>query len=416
MRAPLLILSGLACVAASPAAPAGAQTTVGPPVTLPDSASAPAPGTPYPSPVSAAGEGIVTDVNVRISNLSHDFPDDADILLTGPGGQSTLLLSDAGGSAPATSVDLTFDDEAAGPVTDPLVSGVYRPSDITDPFPDLLPSPAPAAPFGSTLSVFDNTVGDGVWSLYVVDDDPGGGGQLTRWQVSIASRSPSLVVPAPVVPTVTEEPGAVATVTFERFAGGGAGSVAYATGPAPATAGTAGPGEDFQPASGTLSFAPGETAKTISIPIADDPGFELDEHFDVTLANAQGDARTPSRNSVRVKIRDNDPPNLTLGGKRLQRPLRRGAVTVLATPSPSSGLTATGTIALPRGGKVQLAGVRDYVPYGRPRLLALGLRRAGKRKLRKAFGVQRRLTARLTVTAAVSGRSTVKDFRVKLRR
>ena len=136
----------------------------------------------------------------------------------------------------------------------------------------------------------------------------------------------------------------------------------------------------------------------------------------MTLANAQGDARTPSRNSVRVKIRDNDPPNLTLGGKRLQRPLRRGAVTVLATPSPSSGLTATGTIALPRGGKVQLAGVRDYVPYGRPRLLALRLRPAAKRKLRKAFGVRRRLTARLTVTAAVSGRSTVKDVRVKLRR
>ena len=62
MRTPLLILSGLACVAVSPAAPAGAQTTVGPPVTLPDSASAPAPGTPYPSPVTAAGEGIVTDV------------------------------------------------------------------------------------------------------------------------------------------------------------------------------------------------------------------------------------------------------------------------------------------------------------------------------------------------------------------
>jgi Calx-beta domain len=219
-----------------------------------------------------------------------------------------------------------------------------------------------------------------------------------------------------VVPTVTEEPGAVGTVTFQRFAGGGASTVAYDTGPAPATAGAASPGEDFQPVSGTLSFAPGETAKTISIPIADDPGFELDEHFDVNLANPQGDARTTSRNSVRVKIHDNDPPNLKLGGKRLQRPLRRGAVTVRATPSPSSGLRATGTIALPRGGKVRLAGVRAYVPYGKPRLLALGLSRAGKRKLKKAFGVQRRLTARLTVTAAVSGRSTVKDFRVKLRR
>jgi subtilisin-like proprotein convertase family protein len=415
LRTRLLILSGLACVAASSAAPAGAQTTVGPPVTLPDSASAPAPGTPYPSPVTAAGEGIVTDVNVRISNLSHDFPDDADILLTGPGGQSTLLLSDAGGSAPATGIDLAFDDEAAGPVPDPLVSGVYRPTDMTDPFPDLFPSPAPAAPFGSTLSVFDNTVGDGVWSLYVVDDDPGGGGQLTRWQVSIASRSPNPVLSAP-VPAVTEDPGAVATMTLQRFAGGGVGTVAYATGPALATAGTATPGADFQPASGTLSFAPGETAKTISILIADDPGFELDEHFEVTLANAQGDARTTSQNGVRVKIRDNDPPSLTLGGKRLQRPLRRGAVTVRATPSPTSALRATGTIALPGGAKVQLAGVRAYVPYGKPKVLALALRPAGKRKLRKAFGVRRRLTARLTVTAAVSGRSTVRHWRVKLQR
>jgi subtilisin-like proprotein convertase family protein len=416
VRTRVLILSGLACVAASPAASASAQTAVGPPVTLPDSASAPASGTPYPSPVTATGEGIVTDVNVRISNFSHDFPDDADILLTGPGGQSTLLLSDAGGSAAATGVDLAFDDEAAGPVTDPLVSGVYRPTDITDPFPDLLPSPAPVAPFGSTLSAFDNTVGDGVWSLYVVDDDAGVGGQLTSWRVSITSRSPNLVGPTPVVPMVTEGPGAVATVTFQRFAGGGAGTVAYATGPALATAGTASPGEDFQPVSGTLSFAPGETAKAFSIPVSDDPGFELDEHFVVTLANAQGDARISSGNSVRVKIRDNDPPSLELRGKRLQRPLRRGAVTVLATASPSSALRATGTIALRRGAKVQLGGVRVYVPYGKPRVLALGLRPGGKRKLSKAFDVQRRLTARLTVTAAVSGRSTVKSVRVELRR
>ena len=415
MRTRVLILSGLACVAASPAASASAQTAVGPPVTLPDSASAPASGTPYPSPVTATGEGIVTDVNVRISNFSHDFPDDADILLTGPGGQSTLLLSDAGGSAAATGVDLAFDDEAAGPVTYPLVAGVYRPTDITDAFPDLLPSPAPVAPFGSTLSVFDNTVGDGVWSLYVVDDDAGVGGQLTSWRVSIMSRSPN-VVGSTAAPSVTEGPGAVATVTFQRFAGGGAGSVAFATAPALATAGTASPGEDFQPVSGTFSFAPGETAKAISIPVSDDPGFELDEHFVVTLAHAQGDARISSGNSVRVKIRDNDPPSLELRGKRLQRPLRRGAVTVLATASPSSALRATGTIALRRDAKVQLGGVRVYVPYGKPRLLALGLRPGGKRKLRKAFDVQRRLTARLTVTAAVSGRSTVKSLRVKLRR
>jgi hypothetical protein len=58
LRTPFLILSGLAYVAASSAAPAVAQTIAGPPVTLLDSASAPAPGSPYPSPVPVAGEGI----------------------------------------------------------------------------------------------------------------------------------------------------------------------------------------------------------------------------------------------------------------------------------------------------------------------------------------------------------------------
>lgn len=141
MRTAVLILSGLACVAVPSAAPASAQTTVGPSVTLPDSASAPAPGTPYPSPVTVTGEGIVTDVNVRVSNFTHDFPADADFLLTGPGGQSTLLLSDAGGSAAAASVDLAFDDEALGPAPDPLVSGTYKPTDVSDPSRTLSPPP-----------------------------------------------------------------------------------------------------------------------------------------------------------------------------------------------------------------------------------------------------------------------------------
>ena len=54
---------------------------------------------------------------------------------------------------------------------------------------------------------------------------------------------------------------------------GGAGSessnstvtVDYAT-----TSGSATDGVDYTPAAGTLSFAPGETAKTIVVPIADD--------------------------------------------------------------------------------------------------------------------------------------------------
>jgi hypothetical protein len=176
------------------------------------------------------------------------------------------------------------------------------------------------------------------------------------------------------------------------------------------------PGADFETVEGTVTFDPGETAGQVSIPIADDTHFEPTEHFTVSFINASGDARLSGQPRVTVRILDDDPPDLTLGGKRLQRPLRRGAVTVLATPSPGSRLRASGTITLPGRTRLKLRDGRILVPQGRTRLLALRLHPAGKRKLRKAFGVRKRFSAKLTVTATVSGRSTVATRRVRLRR
>jgi hypothetical protein len=101
-----------------------------------------------------------------------------DILLVGPGGQSVILMSDAGGSNDISAVDLTFDDEASGtlPDTAQIVSGSYQPTNYGTA--DTFPSPAPAPPYGSSLSVFDGTSANGNWSLYVVDDLGGDSGQI----------------------------------------------------------------------------------------------------------------------------------------------------------------------------------------------------------------------------------------------
>jgi photosystem II stability/assembly factor-like uncharacterized protein len=73
--------------------------------------------------------------------------------------------------------------------------------------------------------------------------------------------------------------------------GGSTGSltVDYATANASAIA-----GQDYTSTSGTLTFGPGETSKTIQIPILDDATTEADEFFTVSLSN------TPSLESLGV--------------------------------------------------------------------------------------------------------------------
>jgi hypothetical protein len=57
-----------------------------------------------------------------------------------------------------------------------------------------------------------------------------------------------------------------------------------------ATAAASAAGSDFQPASGTLTFAPGEATKTIAVRPADDDLEEDDESFAVVLSDAAGAA------------------------------------------------------------------------------------------------------------------------------
>ena len=171
-------------------------------ITIADSATPPTPASSYPSQIVVSGEPSVTDLNVTLSGLSHNFGDDVDILLVGPGGQTVVLMSDAIGDV-ASNLTLVFDDEAAAmlPDEDPAVSGAYKPTNFgrssidvcpTEPDPDLWPT-APAAPYGQTLSMFDNTNPNGTWKLYIVDDCAGDAGSLSGgWSLTFAA--PTVVV------------------------------------------------------------------------------------------------------------------------------------------------------------------------------------------------------------------------------
>lgn len=180
------------------------------PINYPDAGFIiPAAGTPrgpadrYPATINVTGvTGTVKKVAVTLNNLSHTLPDDLDVLLVGPNGESTILISDIGGSTPAAGVNLKLDSEASHSLLDagPLVSGTFKPSNSGAAL-DIFPSSAPAGPYGNSLSQFKGIDPNGPWSLYIIDDRNTQSGTITSWNLEITLEcAPPVVAPPPPPP------------------------------------------------------------------------------------------------------------------------------------------------------------------------------------------------------------------------
>ncbi len=167
-------------------------------------------GSPYPSDIFVSGlPGNILDVNVTLHSVNHNRPDDLDILLVGPLGQSVILTSDACGNLNPNGANFTFDDEASGPLPDtdggtPCPTGTYQPWNYSGSDNDGYFAPAPAGPYGSTLSVFDGTNPNGTWSLYVVDDNDSYGGPISGgWSLIIETEDVLPGTPTSSAPLIT---------------------------------------------------------------------------------------------------------------------------------------------------------------------------------------------------------------------
>ena len=138
--------------------------------------------------------------------------------------------------------------------------------------------------------------------------------------------------------SATAGEGGTVTLTVSRLGvPAGTATVDYATSP-----GSAGSGEDFEPASGTLSWANGEsTSKPIAVAIKDDADAEGAETFTVTLSNPSAGTTVAPPATATVTIDASDQP---LGGpgnpvlstsvktpQRLRRVLKRGAAFTATT-------------------------------------------------------------------------------------
>ena len=84
---------------------------------------------PYPSTIAVSGVGgVVIKATVTLTNLTHTYPKDIDVLLVSPGGQDTLIMAHAGIN-PVKKVTLTFDDAAANFLNyTNITSGTYKPT------------------------------------------------------------------------------------------------------------------------------------------------------------------------------------------------------------------------------------------------------------------------------------------------
>ena len=166
------------------------------PIAINDSGTPPTTGSLYPSSISVSGLDFqsISHLSITLDGFTHTFPSDLDIILAGPGGQLSMLMSEVGGTTkfPVTDLTLTLDDLAADalPINSALSSGTFRPTRQSPTLSFEFPSPAPGGSSSApaALSVFNGTDPNGTWNLFVVDESSPDSGAISRgWSMQITT-------------------------------------------------------------------------------------------------------------------------------------------------------------------------------------------------------------------------------------
>jgi subtilisin-like proprotein convertase family protein len=189
MLAAVLVASGVA-LAAPPVTDTQSFSNTGT-ITILDGEQA----FPYPSVITVSGfpsDSQIKDVNLTLNGFSHTFPDDVDVLLVSPSGESAIVMSDAGGSNDVSELDLIFDNQAQSRLPDDSELGdngtnvSYKPANHKGV--DAFPSPAPTPGNRASLSVFNRTNPNGDWQLFIVDDSLTDNGSIEGgWTLTITA-------------------------------------------------------------------------------------------------------------------------------------------------------------------------------------------------------------------------------------
>jgi DNA/RNA endonuclease G (NUC1) len=149
------------------------------------------------------------------------------------------------------------------------------------------------------------------WTGFATDDSTGLGSHSATCDSGTPTPTPT---PTPnhgalqfsAATYTVSETGSTASITVNRTGGSdGSVTVGYATSNGTATSGA---GLDYTAASGTLTFAAGETTKSFSVQILDDAVYEGDETVNLALTSPTGGATLGTQSTATLTITDNETP------------------------------------------------------------------------------------------------------------
>ncbi len=139
---------------------------------------------------------------------------------------------------------------------------------------------------------------------------------------------------------------------------------------------TATAGSDFEPAAGTLIFAPGTTNRVLTVRVLDDALVELDESFQVVLTNGVDTVPGPP---LTLTLLDNDPPAVRFAAERFSAQEDAGQALLSVVLSAASGRPVSVAWAATNGTAtagldyVASTGVLEFAPGQTQKNLAVPL-------------------------------------------
>lgn len=347
-----------------------------------------------------AGVAIGSPQVATVTILANDPPQtvrftSASVSAT-EGGMATLGVERVGGSAGQISVDLTTSPGTAS-------AGDYEAQSL-----HLTWAAGDSAAKTILVPIADDATGEGEEKFSAALSNPTGNSQIgtpSSATVTIPANEDHVVRLTSATATAAE--GGTAMLVVERTGGGvGTASVDFATVPGSAAA------DDYSAQSGTLSWAAGDmSAKTISVPVADDASAEGDETFSLVLTNPIG-VLGGSPSSATVTIPANDAGlKLRLSGAKSQKlaNVKRRGIAFVATTDGACTLDAAARLSRGTAKKLKLGRrigrLHRALAKGR-HAVRLKLTSKARKRLARSRKVKVTVTATCTGTAGIVGHAS----------